>query len=132
MIELIQTYPRTSILVIAVLVSFFISLINFFVLDKKKVKAGRERQKELQKQMKASRDNPAKMMEMQKELMSNTMENLKHSFKPMLITLVPILVVFAWIKGIFAETTIAGTWFWYYLGGAIAASLVFRKLFKLP
>jgi uncharacterized membrane protein (DUF106 family) len=131
-VELIQTYPRGSIIGISVLVSLFISLINFFVLDKEKVRHGKKRQKELNKELKSHKDNPEKMMAIQKEMMSHTMDTLKHSFKPMLITLIPILVVFSWIKGAYAETSIASSWLWYYIISAIVASLVFRKLFKLP
>lgn len=131
-IEFINAQPRTSIIIISILVSFFISLINFFVLDKEKMRTSRARQKELQQEMKKYKDNPAKVMEMQKEMMSHVGDSFKHSLKPMLITLIPILLVFSWIRGVFLETTIAKTWFWYYLISAIAGSLVFRKLFKLP
>ena len=132
LLELIQAYPKWSIIIIAGLVSLFISLINYFVMDKEKMKKAKERQKELQKQMKEHKHDQAKVMELQKELMSGAMENIKHSFKPMIITLIPILVVFWWMRGIFVETAIAKTWLWWYIGTAIAASLVFRKLFKLP
>ncbi|OIO80533.1 hypothetical protein AUJ84_03205 [Candidatus Pacearchaeota archaeon CG1_02_32_132] len=131
-IEFINAQPRTSIIIISILVSFFISLINFFVLDKEKMRTSRARQKELQQEMKKYKDNPAKIMEMQKEMMTHVGDSFKHSLKPMLITLIPILLVFSWIRGVFLETTIAKTWFWYYLVSAIAGSLVFRKLFKLP
>lgn len=130
--ELIQAHPRTGIIAIAVLISFFISLINYFVLDKEKMRASRKRQKEIGKELKDNRDNPTKAMELNKELMQHTMETFKHSFKPMIITTIPVLLVFAWMRGVFAETTIASTWFWYYLGAVIASSLIFRKLFKLP
>ena len=130
--ELIQAYPIWSIIVIGVLVSLFISLINYFVLDKDKMRKGKEKQKEIQKQMKEHKHDHVKQTELSKELMSHTMENLKHSFKPMIITIIPILVIFWWMKEIFIETTIAKTWLWWYIGTAIASSLVFRKLFKLP
>ena len=130
--ELIQAYPIWSIIVIGVLVSLFISLINYFVLDKDKMRQAKEKQKEIQKQMKEHKHDHVKQTELSKELMSHTMENLKHSFKPMIITIIPILVIFWWMKEIFIETTIAKTWLWWYIGTAIASSLVFRKLFKLP
>jgi uncharacterized membrane protein (DUF106 family) len=131
-IELINLYPRWSIIIIAVVLSLFISLINYFVLDKEKMKGMKARQKEIQKEMKEHKQDQAKQTELSKELLSHTMENMKHSFKPMLITIIPILVVFWWIKGVYAETAIASSWFWWYLGAAIASSLIFRKLFKLP
>jgi len=62
-IEFIQASPRLSIIGISVGVSLFISIINYFVLDKDKVKAMKIRQKELQKEIKNNKDNPAKVME---------------------------------------------------------------------
>ena len=131
-IELIQAHPRVSILVFAAVISFFISLVQFFVMDKQKMRELKERQKRINADMKIHASNPEKRAELMRELSSSTMETLRHSFKPMLITFIPIILVFSFMKGIFADTIIAKTWIWYYLGGAIAASLIFRKLLKLP
>jgi uncharacterized membrane protein (DUF106 family) len=128
--EIIMTNPKLWIVVIAGLVSLFISLVNYFVMDKEKVKKSKDRQKELQKEMKEHKHNPEKVMELQKEMFSGIGENFKHSMKPMLITMLPILVVFYWIKGAF-EGVLQG-WIWWYLVSAIVFSLIFRKLFKLP
>ena len=128
--ELIIANPKLSIIVISGLVSLFISLVNYFVMDKEKVKNSRERQKELQGQMKEHKGNPAKMMEIQKEMMSHVGENFKHSLKPMMITLIPILIVFAWIRNVF--TGVLSGWIWWYLVSAIVFSMIFRKVFKLP
>ena len=132
MIDFIQANPRIGIIAISVAVSFFISLVNYFVLDKQKMREMKDKQKKLNEEMKANRGNPEKIMELNKELLSHTMETFKHSFKPILITIIPILIVFNWIKEIFAETTIASSWFWWYLISAIISSLIFRKIFKLP
>ena len=128
--ELIVANPKVSIVIISGLVSLFISLVNYFVMDKEKVKSGRERQKELQKEMKEHKGNPSKMMELQKEMMSHVGENFKHSLKPMMITMLPILIVFYWIRNVFAE--VLSGWIWWYLVSAIVFSMVFRKVFKLP
>jgi uncharacterized membrane protein (DUF106 family) len=131
-VEWIQANPRIGILVISALISLFITLINYFVMDKEKMKKMKSRQKELNAQMKEHKHDQNKMVELQKEMMRHVGENFKHSFKPMLITIVPIIIVFGWVKNIFSETAIASSWFWWYIGGAIAASMIFRKLFKLP
>lgn len=128
--SLIIANPKISIIVIAGFVSLFISLVNYFVMDKEKVKTGKERQKELQKQMKEHKHDTKKIMELQKEMMSHVGENFKHSLKPMLITMLPILVVFYWIKNVYAD--VLSGWIWWYLVSAIAFSMIFRKLFKLP
>ncbi|MCH8804538.1 MAG: DUF106 domain-containing protein, partial [Planctomycetes bacterium] len=87
--------------------------------EKKQIEDLLNTQKELQKQMKENKHDQAKQTELSKELMSHTMENLKHSFKPMIITIIPILVIFWWMKEIFIETTIAKTWLWWYIGASI-------------
>jgi len=131
-IETIQANPRISIVVIALLVSFFISLTNYFILDKDKLRASKVRQKELQKQIKENKHDPAKTMALNKEYMEHTFGGMKHTFKPMLVTIIPTLIIFSWIKGVFSETVISGSWFWWYLVFAMVGSIIFRKIFKLP
>ncbi len=133
-LELVPLYPRTSIIIFAVLISLFISIVNYFILDKEKLREIKKRQKELQLEIKTHQKagNHEKAMQLNKELLSQIPETFKHSMKPMLITIVPIIIFFGFMKGLYTETAIASTWFWWYLGGAIISSLAFRKLFNLP
>ena len=137
-IETIQANPRISIIIFSVVVSFLISLVQHFVLDKDKVRNAKAKQKELREKIKEHKDDQAKVMELNQEMFQHSMAAAKHSFKPLLITIIPALVFFAWMKNIFEETVIGGTsflfpvWLWYYIGTAIVVSPIFRKLFKLP
>ena len=133
-ISLIQLNPIISIIIIGFVVSFLISLINYFIIDKEKVRGIKAKQKALQLQIKEHQKagNNAKMMELYKEMMSHTMVMMKHSFKPMIITFIPIILLIGFIKGIYAETAIGGKWIWYYIGSAFVSSLIFRKVFNLP
>ena len=133
-LSLIQFYPRISIVLIALLVSFFISLINYFFLDKERMKEIKSKQKEIQKKIKEHQKagETEKMLQLQKEMMADMPEMFKHSFKPMLITLVPILLMFSYVRNVFAQTTLASSWFWWYLITALISSMIFRKLLKLP
>jgi uncharacterized membrane protein (DUF106 family) len=90
------------------------------------------KQKLLQEEMKNHKDNPSKVMELQKELMGHAAESMKHSFKPMIITFLPIIIFFGLIRNWYLTTEIASSWLWYYIGGSIVSSIAFRKLFKLP
>lgn len=130
--EFIATYPKLSIIGFALLISFIISLVNYFMLDKEKMRVIKERQKFLQEEMKKNQGNPDKLMEINKEFMSHTGDMMKHSFKPMIITFLPIILLFNYMRGAFAETTLAGSWFWWYLVASIVGSIIFRKVFKLP
>lgn len=133
-LEYIQTNPRTGIILIGLLISFFISVVNFFVIDKDRMREIKARQKELQAKMKEHQKagNHDELMKLQKEMFSGIGETFKQSFKPMIITIIPILVLFAIIRSTFAETAIASTWFWWYIGASLIGSMLFRKLFNLP
>ena len=49
--------------------------------------------------MKSFKDKPEEAMKMQKEAMTTNFEYIKHSIKPTLITMIPILIIFAWMTG---------------------------------
>ena len=51
-----QSYPRLAVIIAALLISFFISLVNFFVLDKEKMHEIKGKQKALQEEMKNHKD----------------------------------------------------------------------------
>lgn len=132
--ELINSYPHISIILLALIITFFISLVNYFVLDKERMREIKSRQKRLQEEIKKHQKegNMDKAMALQKELLADMPEMFKHSLKPMLITLIPVLIFFSFVRGAYAQTSIASSWFWYYLITALVGSMIFRKLLKLP
>ena len=132
LLSFVQLYPHASIILFGVLISLLITIVNYFVLDKSRMKELKARQKEIQKEMKEYKDNPNKMMELQKEMLKHTGETMKHSFKPMIITFIPIIIIFGFARTLFVETSIASTWIWWYIGASIVSSIAFRKLFDMP
>ena len=129
--DLIISNPRTSIIIISLIVTIFITVIRYYMTDRERMKEIKERQKELRKEMKEYRDNPEKMMEINKRMLEDMPEQMKMSFKPMLITLIPILLVFGWMKATYAVTDIASTWLWWYIGSSIIFSIILSKSFGL-
>ncbi len=103
-------------------------------MDKEKLRDIKKRQKELQAEIKEHQKagNKDKVMDLNKELLSQIPETFKQSLKPMLITIVPILIFFTIIRNVYATTSLASSWFWWYLVSAIVASIIFRKILKLP
>lgn len=130
-IEFIQTNPKISILILSFLVTLAITIVNYLLIDKTKMREIKERQKALREEMKKVKDNPEKMMEINKKMLADMPEQLRASFKPLLITFVPILIMFSWLKATFATTAIASTWFWWYIGASLVSSIILRKLFGL-
>ena len=130
--QFIIDHPYWSIITFSVIVSLVITIVNYFVVDQNKMRELKERQKKQQADMKKYKDNPQKMMEIQKEMMSGMGESFKHSLKPMLITFLPLILFFSWLRPTFAATDISSSWIWYYIGTSLVASLILRKLFKMP
>jgi uncharacterized membrane protein (DUF106 family) len=130
-VEIIQNNPRISIILLSLVISLVVTIITHFLTDKKKMKEIRDKQKFLREEMKKYKDNPQKMMELNKQMMEDLPDQLKLSFKPTLVTMIPLLLLFSWLRGVFAITTIASTWIWWYILSSIAFSMIFRKIFDL-
>jgi uncharacterized membrane protein (DUF106 family) len=96
---LLNASPFWGIVILSLVISLIITIIYKYVTDQTKMKALKDKQKDFQKRIKELRSNPPEMMKVQKEAMSTNMEYMKHSFKPTLFTMIPILLIFGWMAG---------------------------------
>jgi uncharacterized membrane protein (DUF106 family) len=94
---IINRSPFLGLVILAVIISLLITLVYKFFTNQEKMKAMKEQQKDFQKKMKELRSNPPEMMKVQKEAMKVNMDYMKSSFKPTLITMIPILLIFGWM-----------------------------------
>ncbi len=129
--ELIQNNPRTAIIILSLIVTVFITVVTYFMTDRVRMKEIKTKQKALRLEIKKYKHDPAKMMELNKQMMEDMPEQLKHSFKPMLVTIIPLLILLGWLRSTFADTAIASTWIWWYIGSSIVFSMSLRKIFGL-
>jgi uncharacterized membrane protein (DUF106 family) len=65
----------------------------------------------------------------QKQMMECSMELMKHSFKPLLISFIPLIIFFWWIRGIY--TVVLPGWLWWYIPSGIISSIVLRRALKI-
>ena len=130
-IDLIQANPQISIILIAIAVTFVSMMVTMLFTNREKMKDLKNKQSACKDLMKKHKGDSAKMMEIQKEMMACSMEQMRAGFKPMLITFIPFIILFGIIRNVFATTSIAGGWFWYYLITALVASMILRKVLKL-
>ena len=100
-------HPLASIAIIAFTVTLFTSLVYRFVTDQKVMQALKKELKDLQKMMKEHRDKPEKLMRIQKEAMEKNMQYMRHSMKPMLFTMLPLILMFGWLNAHIAYEPIA-------------------------
>ena len=130
--DFITAYPRASIIIIAVAITLISTLITKWLTNQEHLRSLKARQKELQAEMKKHKDNPKMLQELQSETLQITGVMMKSSFKPLLITFIPFLLLFYWIRSIYGgEPSLLGGWFWYYLVSALVSSIIFRKIFKM-
>lgn len=129
--NLIINNPKLSIVIISFLISLFVTVIRYFMTDKEKMREIKEKQKKLREEMKIHKNNPEKMMELNQKMINDLPEQMKQGFKPMIITLIPILLIFAWMRSVYSVTDIANSWLWWYIISSIIFSIILGKIFKL-
>lgn len=127
--DLIIAYPKESIISISVLITLIMTLVTKKVTDQKRMKELKDIQKACQIKIKDNKGDLKKQSEIQKEMMSCSMELMKHSFKPMLFTFIPLIILIWWLRDIYSG--ILSSWIWWYIGASIISSLIFRKVFKV-
>jgi|SRR3989344_6305560 len=128
---IIIQYPKPAILIISLLVTIFITIISYYVTDRNLMKEIKEKQKRLKEEMKIHKDNPQKMMEINKQMMEDFPKQMKQSMKISVITIIPLLLLFNWLRPTFTQTTLATNWIWWYIIASLIFSIVLRKVFKM-
>ena len=126
--ELISSNPKISVVAISFLATLPMTLVTKYYTDQTRMRELKVEQKKHQANLKEHKGDLDKQKKIQKDMMASSMELMKHAFKPMLITFLPIILIFWWIRGIFLETAIASTWLWWYIGVSISSSIILRKV----
>lgn len=91
--------PLLGVFLIALFITFLITLVYKLTTDQTKMKKLKEELKESQNKIKKlSKENPQKAMSVQQEMMKKNMEYMKHSFKSTLYTMLPVLLLFMWLN----------------------------------
>lgn len=135
---LIKWSPLGALIVITFLMTLLVTLIYKYATNQRAMKEAKDEVKEIQKKIKADKDDPKKVLEHNKLIMEKQMMLFKHSFKPMLITLLPILLLFSWLRATYVPAItnngnlfIGLDWLWTYIIFSMIFSLTLRKLLKV-
>lgn len=91
-----------ALAILSFAVSLVITVVYRFATDQKEMKRLKEKTKSFQKKMREHRDNPKKLAKIQKEAMQTNMSYMGKSIKPTLYTILPLLLVFAWMNAAFS------------------------------
>lgn len=130
--NLVTNSPKISIILISILVSLFSTVITKYTTDQSLLRSIKERQKEIQKEIKEKKYSPSdkRYLELQSEILGLSGKMFKSSFRPLLITMVPFLLLFYFLRNFFTPL-IGSSWIWYYLVPSIVVSGFYKKIFKV-
>lgn len=104
---LVEIHPFFAIAIISFGIALFNSWIYKLMTDQHKMKALKDEMKKMQQEVRKYKDNASKMMEIQGKLMKRNLDYMKQSFKPTLVTMIPILIIFGWMTGHLAYDSIS-------------------------
>lgn len=127
--EMLSVQPKISVAIFSVLVTTVSTLAQKWLTNQEHLKAMKKRQKEIQKELKNCKDN-CLLQELNAEMMKITGIMFKSSMKPMFVTIIPFLILFQWLRGVYIPL-LGNSWIWYYLGYSVLASMVIRKVLKV-
>jgi len=99
--------PRLlTLLLVSLVITIVMTLVYKWTTDQAMMKALKEDQKKYQKQIKEHKNDPKKMMELNKKAMEANMQYFKSSMKSTLITFIPLLIIFTWMSSNLAYNAI--------------------------
>jgi uncharacterized membrane protein (DUF106 family) len=128
---LIQANPKMWIIILSFVATSFLTAITYFITDRNLMKSIKEKQKKLRAEMKEFKNDAQKMMEINKKMMEDFPLQMKQSFKVMIITLLPVLIFFNWLRNALSTTSLVNSWLWWYIISSVIFSIVLRKVFKI-
>jgi uncharacterized membrane protein (DUF106 family) len=99
--------PLLAIGSVAVVISLLITVTYKFTTNQNLLKAIREEMKSIQKELRESRGDANKASELNKKLMQKTGQQMKHSMRSYIFTLIPVILIFSWMQGHVAYYNIA-------------------------
>ena len=125
--------PLTGMIVISFILTLIVTLVYKWTTDQVMMKSLKDELKQHQKEMKDHKGDPKKMMEIQGKAMEKNMKYFMHSLKPMLITFIPLILVFGWLKENYdgVEVLFGLSWIWSYIIFSIIFSIILRKVMKV-
>lgn len=88
--------PAVAIIIISLFISVVTTLVYKYTTNQAQLKELKEEMKRMQAEIRATKE-PGRAAQLQKEMMGKSMKQLNASTKSMLITLVPLFLIFGWM-----------------------------------
>lgn len=124
-----------GMLILTAIITMITTILQKYTTDQAEIKRLKEEQKKIQAEMKINKDNPKKMMELQKKTMELTFnEMMPLTMKPLMYTAIPFILLFRWFGAFFVDYPLkvfGMSWIIAYLLMSIILSSIFRKALKV-
>lgn len=130
------------LVIIGFIVVLLTTLAQKYLTDQKEIKKLKDESKELSKQARLYKDDPAKVSELTGESFKKSMATMKLSFRPMMYTILPLLFMFAWLRSLYAVggaffempvvlIAFVKGWLFVYIVISVIFSMILRKVLNV-
>lgn len=128
-----------DIIIIAFILTLIVNLAMKFFTDQKVMKSLKEEGEFFKEEMKKFKNDPQKLIEIQKKSLESSMKYFKHSMPATLVTLLPLLLIFGWLRQVFPPEKVLLNlplgielgWLGSYILFSIIFSIALRKILKI-
>jgi uncharacterized membrane protein (DUF106 family) len=124
-----------GMLLIITVLNVFMVFVQKYATDQVALKKLKKEQKDFQKQIKEYKDDPQKMLELNKKQMEFFKETFALTSRSWTYTLIPFVLLFRWFTDYFQDVTYRYfgifSWFWFYLIASIVITSILRKIFDV-
>jgi uncharacterized membrane protein (DUF106 family) len=133
-----------NIIIISFILTLIVNLAMKFFTNQHVMKTLKAESELFKEEMKKFKNDPQKLLEIQKKTMENSMKYLRHSLPATLVTLLPLLLIFSWLRQAFPPETIllkfpfklpllgvGFGWLGSYILFSIIFSILLRKILKI-
>jgi len=125
-----------GMILIVFILSLIITIVQKYTTDQKALKELKEEQKKLQEEMKAAKNDPQKMTEINKKNMELFPRQFKLGMGSIAYTAIPFVLFFRWFSDYFVSIGSPKFfgflgWFWFYFIFSLIFSMILKKYMKV-
>jgi len=131
---LLNWNPTLGMLAFSAILSLALTLIQKYTTDQETLREIKKEQKLLQEEMKKYKDQPDKILELQKKQFAIIPKTFEITLRPIMYTSLPIILFFRWFQDYFTANPVKVFymhWLLAYFLFSMVLTTIFRKIFNV-
>lgn len=123
-----------GMIIFTAILSLFLTMMQKYTTDQATLREIKKEQKLLQEEMKQYKDDPAKVLELQKKQFAIIPKTMEITMRPIMYTSIPIILLFRWFGDYFITNpgkVLGMHWLLAYIIFSMVFTTIFRKVFKV-